>query len=249
MSQFALHGCAKLPAPGERDIRDAVARAKDRIKAAVNAGAAFVAFSGGKDSIVTAALARRVGIREAACDVSLNMAVDTADFKAAAHSLGLEVHYYEPLDEAWLHAHPEFVFMDPSLLGAYYAKRQQATIRRHWQRDKAKAVIVGRRTEENTVRGPLAVLKSGMAQYFPIFDWTAADVWQFIVDAGLPVPRIYTTRLGMADGATSWPEINVAGSRRNGFDPLPFIDRREPGLLERFAADSELIRDYLKGRG
>ena len=247
---IAFHGCEYLPEPGHIDISVKVEIAINRI-ASVKRRYPYmeIAFSGGKDSIVVAHLAREHhGINTGVMDTSLYFERDLDDYRLAGKQLGIDLDITNQLDWNWITINPEFIFMPKKLLGRYYGLRQQKSIRKHWLAHDKPCLLLGRRTEENSVSGAFSSRSDGMKQCFPIFDWSGDDVWQYIVDNNLFYPNIYRNRIGKIEGATSWPEISLERWSDFGEDPLPLIDNYQPGLLKDLAQYSEPVRRYLDGQ-
>src|SRR5690349_9695717 len=92
---------------------------------------AFVAFSGGKDSLVAAHLAREhMGWTRAVRETSFNFARADADYRLSGEAIGLDVEEVCSLSDEWLRGNPQWVFGPVRKLGQFYAVRQQATIKR-----------------------------------------------------------------------------------------------------------------------
>lgn len=168
----------------------------------------LIAFSGGKDSVVIAHLARKFEISKGVCEESFCFPKDCLEFREMAKKMRLDVEYYNSLSDSWLSANSKYIFPIAKDSGVFYSKRQQATIKR-----KAKGytgVITGRRTEENTVRSKLYQTKNGLWNFHPIAHWTTYDIWSYIKWRKLPYLSIYSTELGMLEGATPWCNISRA---------------------------------------
>lgn len=246
---LAVHGYKRLPCKHERDMKSQIAAAVGRLREyVVCPDNTFVAFSGGKDSIVVGHMAAKFcGVTSAIMDTSFYFTKDIPDYRIAGMRLGLHVQETELLNMRFIEENPQYIFMESKLLGSYYAKRQQKAIRLFSKNTGKNYVVFGRRTEENTVHKPYYELKDGMKQIFPIYDWKNEDVWQYIVDNDIKYPKIYDTLMGKYDGAVSWPEITrERWWKELKIDPIPLIDAYEPGLIEKLALYSDVCRQYVE---
>jgi len=160
----------------------------------------LLAFSGGKDSIVVAHLAAKLGIRDAVCETSFYFAKQTQNIREIASHLGINVAWSCRLSLDWLRKNRRIIFCDDSVLRAWsFGVRQQATVRMYAKKHGYDCQIFGRRTEENSVPAHLYPMKAGL-QCHPIRDWSTADVWEYIRENRIPVPWIYSTPFGEKEG-------------------------------------------------
>lgn len=209
----------------------------------------LMAFSGGKDSIVMAHLAHKVlGVRDAVCEVSFAFRRDVEDYRAIAQSLGLRCRFSDRLGIDWLKRNQHLMFADLKAQGELYAKRQQATVKMHAQKHGFTGVAFGRRREENTVPHPLYQTKNGIWQCHPIYDWSTANVWQYIEQNGLMYPSIYDTPIGKLEGADPWVGVSMSHAAEYGFNGYDLIYDYDPSPLFEIAEWHKPTRDYLMGR-
>lgn len=206
----------------------------------------FVAFSGGKDSIVAGHLAAVLDVNLAVRETSFNFPTADLEYRRCGEEVGLNVAEVRGCSEAWLATHPEWVFGPVRKLGGFYAVRQQATVRRFADERAMEGVVFGRRTQENTVPSAL-YMKAGIWQCHPLRDWRTSDVWAYIRSRGLSYPGIYDRQIGDYSGAASWNTLSRDWLARVSDDrhtPEGLIEDYEPGFLEeiRWIIDAAEVR-------
>lgn len=247
---MATHRAAR-PKPSEYvDLSRLISAADDRLQelAAVS-GRNLLAFSGGKDSIVMAHLARRsLGASIAVCEVSFAFRRDVDDYTRIAKALGLRCRFEERLTMDWLRNNQHLMFADLKAQGELYAKRQQATVKNYAAKHGFTGVVFGRRREENTVPKWLYQTKDGRWQCHPIFDWSTANVWQYIDQNGLPYPGIYDTEIGNLEGADPWVGVSMKNASDHGLNGYDLIWDYDPTPLLEIAAWHAPTRRYIEGR-
>lgn len=171
----------------------------------------LLAFSGGKDSIVTALLMIQHGIEfECVNEEAFTFASMRAEVRTMARELGLCLTIRESLPPDFVKRHPEILFSsDSKIRGWTFAIRQQKTVKRFAAELAHDVSVFGRRTQENFVPAPLYRTNAGL-QCHPIRAWTTKQVWEFI-DAHYRRPWVYSTRFGRHGPFYSFPANEVNG--------------------------------------
>ncbi len=153
-----------------------------------------ISFSGGKDSLVALDLAVRAGIKQA-------VFVDTTiEFEETSHYVSIVEDFYG-IDLTIVRAPIDF-FSLVELLG-FPSRRFRwccevfkfAPLSDYSRRRKIEYFITGLRKNEHFRRrkykikdtNPLVVAK----QFNPVIDWTAQDIWDYILKYNLPVNPLY----------------------------------------------------------
>lgn len=169
----------------------------------------LLAYSGGKDSIVSCHIARQAGHRRAVCDTSLVFLRAIEDSKRNAEAIGLKVTWIDRFGRDFPARNARWLFPSTKAAAGLYAQRQQKTVKMHAKRHGYGAIVYGRRKDENTVPSTLYKLKSGLIQCHPIRNWSREQVWSYIRDHGLPTPAIYQHEVGQKYGAIPWALMNT----------------------------------------
>lgn len=201
----------------------------------------LLAYSGGKDSIVAAHLAKDLGITESICETCFCSPIQVADFKKSAAQLGLNVTYKASLSWEWLAEHPEWIHPPRSMAGKFYAIRQQRTIKTHAKQHGFTAVVYGRRTEENTVRSSDYCTKDGLSHCHPIREWTTSEVWAYIHAHGLHYPSIYNHQIGKIAGNTPLNTLMEIPEK----DIWKTMHSFDPNYVQNFAPFNADARNFL----
>lgn len=177
-------------------------------KALSGSSTALIAYSGGKDSIVAAHLARSLGVRSSICDVSFTFKKQRESIEQIAHILDIDVVYKAHLGLEWLKKNKHVLFSTSSSVRSWsFAQRQQRTVKLRAKEIGADLQIFGRRTEENSVPSKLYTTKAGL-QCHPIRDWKESQVWEYMAKYSIPTPYIYTTELGKREGNTGFHSVH-----------------------------------------
>jgi 3'-phosphoadenosine 5'-phosphosulfate sulfotransferase (PAPS reductase)/FAD synthetase len=208
-------------------------------------GSLIVAYSGGKDGLCAALLARDMGIKMGVCELSYTFTNQEHDIRNTASGLGVEVEWRRTLDMAWLAKHPKFVFSRcPEVVSAFCQIRQRDSVERCAKSHGHKVVITGRKKRGNSVRKAIDPRRSGTIGCHPIREWDDGDVWAFLRLRGVGVPWIYSTPFGKHEGNSAWPFCRQYLSR---FENYEVIHNIEPKIVER-AAEYGIVdaREFLQ---
>lgn len=164
-----------------------------------------IAYSGGKDAVAVAALAAKVGITAAVCDVSFYFRRQLADVKRMARALKLDCHFTEGRDDDWLRAHPKVFFACDSQTRSWsYAERQQRTVEQYAREHGHGCIIFGRRTQENTV--PDVVYdRREMTVACPLRSWRTEHVVAVVEQLFGRLPWIYRSEWTRRTSAGNGP--------------------------------------------
>lgn len=192
-----------------RNIDEIEAESIKTLKQALyKSGNPVVAYSGGKDAIVVAHMANKLGVKNFVCETSFYFKQQLESIKSISEKLGLNVTYKCGLPKDWLKRNPKAIFSNDTKYRAYlYAIRQQKTVKRFAKEIGADLQIFGRRTEENSVPKSIYKTKSGL-QCHPIRDWSTYEVWNYFEKHKIPIPFIYSQEFSKSTGNAPWYTIN-----------------------------------------
>ncbi|WP_458682612.1 phosphoadenosine phosphosulfate reductase domain-containing protein [Prescottella equi] len=248
---FDLQALRAVAAPGRRSSPAAIDKARNRIGAHLDRHDGYLAFSGGKDSLVVLDLARQV----------------CPEVPVALFDSGLEYpetyDYIATLARAWsldLHV----VAADPPLLKVLVASGQWEHGPRAAHRtvvDLHEVVIGGpaRRAHEMFGAGELWGVRAdesrgrralytrggrrdgvvervdGTVAFGPIWDWSSSEVWSYIAREKLPVNPVYgkLADLGAPESAQRVSHLVDGGHLERG--RLTWLRRGWPTLFEQLA--------------
>lgn len=202
----------------------------------------IIAFSGGKDSVVTAHLCSMFGINEAVNESSFMFDKCKKETREIAHEMSLKLTVLDSLGWDWLKRNPQYCEPNMKLQSRLYAVRQQKSIKGYSSLYKYTGVIYGRRHQENTVKAPLYCLKNGQHQCHPLADWTTDDIWAYIAAKELRTPSLYNTEIGQKEGYTPYllPPEHFGGCVWRA------IYDYDPSVVKQFATFYEPAKAYLK---
>jgi phosphoadenosine phosphosulfate reductase len=168
------------------DHIDKVKLAIERIQAFEPEEGYYVAFSGGKDSIVVLDLVRKSGVKH---DAHMNMtSVDPPELVRFVKKNYPDVIRHKPVMSMWKLI--ELKQMPPTRIARYCCqvlKEGSGTDR---------FVVLGVRWAESAKRAKRKMVEScttGRTRRFlsPIIDWSNKDVWQYIKENNLVYPSLY----------------------------------------------------------
>lgn len=235
---------------------------EDRIKSATEilqkadsialSGFKFLLFSGGKDSIVAAHLAKNVlGINQAFCEESLLPKYLSKEVHDIGAEMGLNVKYSCRLtpklfSRYWYNQIPPKEWK-PHVLDRV---RHWKSIPRFAKQTNATMMVFGRRTQENIVRKPIYYkqeLKTTL-QVHPLWDWKHEDVWEYIERHKLPYPSCYK------DGSKhllTWVSLAQIEYRKTQDMSKVYsvIDKHSDGYLEEMRNKDIDVLKYLSQNG
>ena len=204
----------------------------------------IIAYSGGKDSIAAAKIATEFGIRDAVCEESFCFQQQKADFRKTAEQLDLSVTYKSILSWDWLGTHPQFLHQPLSRQAPYYALRQHRSVQQEAMQRQKKAIVWGRRTEENTVKSAIYRKADGMIQCHPLRDWSTEEVWAYLRHYNIHTPSLYEHRIGKVLG--NGPSNRLPPG--DFPDPWEAIFSYEPAMMQSYAEVIPSARKWLERR-
>jgi len=227
--------------------RDRMADAYRILTAGRKLGPVMVAYSGGKDGLAAALLARDVGVGGLnVCELSFTFRRQEQDIRATAHRFGINVVYRHHLSLGWLAAHPQYLFThDMKLNGALCHLRQQNSVESYARRHGIQVVITGRKTLGNSVRQAIDPRKNGTTGCHPLRGWDDGDVWALLRDRGVPMPWVYSTPFGRRQGNTGWPFCRLGSTIQENYEIIYQIEAET--VLDAAEAGVPGAREFLDG--
>ena len=193
---------------------DKVEIAVQRLQAFEPAEGYYLAFSGGKDSIVIKALAMEAGVRFDA-HFSQCGGVDPPELVHFMRDHHKDVNFEIPPKSMWQLVRENKMF--PTRLRRYCCRELKE------RGGEGRVVVTGVRWEESVKRRGRRMteqcMKGGTKTYLhPIIDWSSDEVWQYIRERELPYPSLYDEgrkRVGCVlcpfnrptNDAERWPKI------------------------------------------
>lgn len=186
----------------------------------------LIAFSGGKDAIAVALLAREFGVVDAVCEESFYFTMQREDTRALVRQLGLRCTFKDSMDASLFVKHPEFLFSrDNAVRSRYFSRRQQGAVAAFARQGGYDAVLFGRRNDTNSVRADV-YLKDGRYQVMPIRRWREPDVWKYLRARDVTPPRVYATPYGRNQHNGPWNIYNAHASIRECWRDIYAIEAR-----------------------
>jgi phosphoadenosine phosphosulfate reductase len=165
---------------------DRVNMSIERIKIFEPKDGYYVAFSGGKDSIVALDLIRKSGVKH---DAHMNMtSVDPPELVRFIRKYYPDVERHRPEMTMWKLIEEKMILPTRQVryCCAYFKEGRGA----------GRIVVTGIRWEESNRRRQRKMVESctkgkNTRYLHPIIDWSSKDVWQYIKENKLPYPSLY----------------------------------------------------------
>ena len=200
-----------------------------------------IAFSGGKDSIVVADLCSSFGIKDSISESSFMFEKSKKEVLEIGNHFNLKMEIRDSLSWEWLSLNQKYCAPPMKIQKNLYAIRQQRTVKNYAEEKSYKAVVYGRRSQTNTVKSPIYLLKNGQIQCHPIRNWTTNDVWTYIFEKNLPFPSLYKHEIGIKEGFTAF----LLPPEHFGGNVWESIHDYEPIALVKMASFHKPANDYL----
>lgn len=165
---------------------DRVQTAIDRIQNFEPEEGYYVAFSGGKDSIVTLDLVKKAGVKH---DAHMNMtSVDPPELVRFIRQYYPDVERHKPEMTMWK-------LIEKNKMPPTRIVRFCCEVLKEGGGDN-RVVVTGIRWEESNRRRQRKMVESctkgrNKRYLHPIIDWTSRDIWQYIRENELPYPSLY----------------------------------------------------------
>jgi 3'-phosphoadenosine 5'-phosphosulfate sulfotransferase (PAPS reductase)/FAD synthetase len=207
-------------------------------------GKGVVAYSGGKDGLAVALLARDLGVNIGVCELSYTFTEQEKNIRATANLLGFtEVVWRKKLSISWLARRPQYVFCRDRRYNEFCQHKHRSSVEDWAKLNGYPVVITGRKSKGNMVKAPIYSLKNGTIGCHPLKDWDDGDIWAFLRDRGVARPWIYSTRLGQTLGNGVWPSFHDFPDRQANYRVIYDI---EPAVVHEAAlVDVAGAREFL----
>jgi 3'-phosphoadenosine 5'-phosphosulfate sulfotransferase (PAPS reductase)/FAD synthetase len=208
-------------------------------------GNCVIAYSGGKDGLAAALLAKDAGISLGVCELSFTFAKQEWDIRLTAQRLGFTMIWRNSLSLSWLAQRPQYVFNhDRKRTNELMQFRQRNSVERFAKHNHIPVVITGRKSQGNTVASAVHKRGNGTWGCHPLRSWDEADVWTFLRDRGVATPWVYQTPIGISQGNTGWPFCRECPDIQGNWRVIHDI---EPSVVEAAAlVDVVGARDFLR---
>ena len=196
-------------------------------------GKAILAFSGGKDSVALSKFMIERGYHlphVAVISSELDYKVHIQFIKDYCSSKNIELILIDRVKYGidFLMKNNQYIFPSNSKIkGMWFKLFQQNGLIEYSEKNDVDTVVFGRRTADgNSIKSKYYFLKkNGIAQYFPLRDWSNQETLDFIKDeAHSP---IYNTERGILRGTHPVNIANMYGEV-NPTDAMSFIKEMEP---------------------
>jgi 3'-phosphoadenosine 5'-phosphosulfate sulfotransferase (PAPS reductase)/FAD synthetase len=228
-----------------KELDEATKEACDGIREHTRAKLAAYTWSGGKDSLVTGDLCRKLGITRSVFVHSdleypafLRWCLDNLPEGCEAVNTG------QDLD--WLKKHPAMLFPgNAALASRWFGIVQRAGIAQFYRKNGLDILVEGHRKADcNYVGkgGNVHANASGLTRYSPLADWPHEMVLAYIAYHKLPMPPIYGWKDGYRCGTHPWPARSGMKSLRQGWQEVFDID---PEIVRQAAEQIDSAAGFL----
>jgi 3'-phosphoadenosine 5'-phosphosulfate sulfotransferase (PAPS reductase)/FAD synthetase len=216
------------------------------IKAAVKGKKAAYAWSGGKDSLVLAALCEKAKVADCVlgrCNLEFQPFMEWIDENKPA---GLEI-INTGLDMEWLVKNQNLIFPDAAGLAAWCQAIHLKAQTQYYRKHNLDALILGRRKADGNFVGRGSNIYTngkGVTNFSPIADWSHEMVLAYIAYYEIPLPPIYDWINGYKRGTHAWPMRPGCKTKEEGWREIHAID---PALVEGAAEHIPAAKQFLEG--
>ena len=217
----------------------------EKVKGETRGKRASFAWSGGKDSIVLAAVCSRAGIRDGVCVLT------HLEYPAYLRWLSRRtpegvVTCNTGQNLRWLARHPHMLFpQDSATTGQWFRIVQHRGQNRFAARHRLDVLLFGRRRSDGNYvgrGGSDRYVANGVVKYSPLADWSHAHVLAYAHYYQEELPPNYSWPRGFRVGTGPWAKRQGTGSVRNGWAELWTID---PDIVREAARLIPSARAYL----
>ena len=228
-----------------------VGRAVDAVRAEVSAGRTVAyAWSGGKDSQVLRYVMHAAGVTDCVLGMTVGLEWPAMLRWLTDHMpASCDVHA-EPLDLAWLNAHPAMLFPQGANGSRWFSLVQHRAQRKYVRDNKVDLLALGRRRKDGNYIGRAGADRytdqAGITRWSPLADWTHEQVFALVGREQLPLPPCYDWPRGYQVGTGPWPARQWTTSLAHGFEECWQID---PDLIRRVAEDLPAAAEWLDVTG
>jgi 3'-phosphoadenosine 5'-phosphosulfate sulfotransferase (PAPS reductase)/FAD synthetase len=210
---------------------------------------AAVAWSGGKDSLALAHVARLAGVTECVLAISdleypafLRWVTDNMPDGLTVLSTG------QDLD--WLARNPRMLFPQGADGSRWFTIVNHRGQEQYYKQNRLDVLLLGRRHADGNYTGPVGQVEYTNARkvcrYSPIANWPHEAVFALIGQQQIALPPCYGWPRGFQVGTGSWPARQWTESHDHGWAEVWQID---PGVVRGAAARLPEAADWLARRG
>lgn len=207
------------------EVEAYAADAVETIRSVANGNHVAFAWSGGKDSIVLAALCADAGVTEG------YMAYSALDYPAFVQwcrenkPAGVTM-MNTGYDLDWLSRNQELLFAQGAVGQRWHQISQRRPFTRMYFDKHLDILLVGHRTIDGNVCGCDGYIRknSGEVRFAPMADWPHEVLLGYIHYHHLLLPPIYSWKDGYVQGTHAWPEREFCGTLEQGYREVYDID-------------------------